>query len=59
EKAGEEMTTEDDIELVKTIEKIAFLTEYKTIELCWMAWLVQSEGERIRMEKYGGVLDRI
>ncbi|KXA88627.1 hypothetical protein AKJ37_02215 [candidate division MSBL1 archaeon SCGC-AAA259I09] len=59
EKAGEEMTTEDDIELVKTIEKIAFLTEYKTIELCWMTWLVQSEGDKVRMEKYGDVLDRI
>ncbi len=53
------MTTEDDIELVKTIEKIAFLTEYKTIELRWMTWLVQSEGDKVRMEKYGDVLDRI
>ncbi|KXA88902.1 hypothetical protein AKJ62_04230, partial [candidate division MSBL1 archaeon SCGC-AAA259D14] len=59
EEAGQNMPTEDDIEFVETVDRIAFLTGYRTIELCWMTWLVQSEGEKIRMEKYGDVLGRI
>ena len=30
----------DDLEFVKEIEKIAKLTGYKPIELCWMTWFV-------------------
>lgn len=59
EKAGEKMPTENDIDFVKTVDRIAFLTRYRTIELCWMTWLVQSEGEKIRMGKYEDVLHRI
>lgn len=59
EEAGEEMPTEGDIGLIKTIDKIASTTGYRPIEICWMTWLVQSEGEKVRMEKYRDVLDRI
>ncbi|KXB05915.1 hypothetical protein AKJ51_04485, partial [candidate division MSBL1 archaeon SCGC-AAA382A20] len=59
EEAGQDMPTEDDVEFVKTVDRIGFLTGYRTIELCWMTWLVQLEGEKIRMEKYGDVLGRI
>ncbi|KXB00432.1 hypothetical protein AKJ42_00635 [candidate division MSBL1 archaeon SCGC-AAA261C02] len=59
EEAGQDMPTEDDVEFVETVDRIAFLTGYRSIELCWMTWLVQSEGEKIRMEEYGGVLGRI
>ncbi|KXA89039.1 hypothetical protein AKJ38_03015 [candidate division MSBL1 archaeon SCGC-AAA259I14] len=59
EKAGERMPTENDVEFVKTVDKIAFLTGYRTIELCWMTWLVQSEGDKVRMEKYRDILERI
>ncbi|KXA90016.1 hypothetical protein AKJ61_01625 [candidate division MSBL1 archaeon SCGC-AAA259B11] len=59
EKAGQDMPTEDDVEFVETVDRIAFLTGYRSIELCWMTWLVQSEGEKIRMEKFGDVLGRI
>jgi len=54
-----EMPTDGDIELVRTIEKIASISFYRSIEICWMTWLVQSEGEVIRMEKYRDVLERI
>ncbi|KXA95173.1 hypothetical protein AKJ65_02335 [candidate division MSBL1 archaeon SCGC-AAA259E19] len=41
--AGQDMPTEDDDEFVETVDRIAFLIGYRTIELCWMTWLVQSE----------------
>lgn len=50
---------EDDMEFIKTGEEIAKICGYKAIELCWMTWLVQSEGNKIRMEKYARILDKI
>lgn len=58
-KAEVDMPVENGIALVETIEKIARKTGYKSIEICWMTWLIQSEGDKIRMEKYGDVLERI
>lgn len=38
---------EEDLEFIKTVERIAKLCNYKPIELCWMTWLVQyGEEER-------------
>lgn len=59
EESGEKMPTEGNIELIKTIDEIASTTGYRPIEICWMTWLVQSEGEKVRMEKYRDVLDKI
>lgn len=59
EKANVDMPTKGDIEFVKTVDKIASISGYRPIEICWMTWLVQSEGEKIRMEKFGDVLERI
>lgn len=59
EKAGIEMPTEDDVEFVKTVDRIASRTDYRSIEICWMTWLIQSEGDKIRMEKHGELLRRI
>lgn len=59
DEAGEKMPTEGDIELVGTIDRIASVSGYRPIEICWMTWLVQSEGDKIRMEKYHNILDRI
>ena len=53
------MPTEKDLELVSTIERMARLSGYRPIEICWMTWLIQSEGNVIRMEKYRKLLDRI
>ncbi|MEM1578544.1 MAG: hypothetical protein QXN34_04750 [Archaeoglobaceae archaeon] len=37
----------NDMEFIKTVEKIANLTNYRPIELCWMTWLIQyGEEER-------------
>lgn len=59
EESGEDFPTEGDIELIRTIEEIASRTGYRPIEVCWMTWLVQSEGDKVRMEKYRDVLHRI
>lgn len=58
-KSGSEMPTKGDIELVRTIDLLSSISGYKSIEICWMTWLIQSEGEVIRMEKYRDVLDKI
>jgi hypothetical protein len=34
-------------------------TRYRPIELCWMTWMVQPEGKRMRMEKYSNTLSKI
>jgi hypothetical protein len=48
-----------DIEFIQTIEKIAPLCGYRPIELCWMTWLIQSEKDLTRMEKYSEILSKI
>jgi hypothetical protein len=57
-KAGLE-PVEDDIEFVKKAEQIAISCGYRPIELCWMTWLIQPEGRKIRMEKYRDILPKM
>ena len=38
---------------------IGRITGYRPIELCWMTWMIQSEGKTMRMEKYRDLLQRI
>ena len=54
-----DMPTEKDMELINTIDRMARVSGYRPIEICWMTWLIQSEGNVIRMEKYRGLLNRI
>jgi hypothetical protein len=54
-----DMPTDEDMKLLATIEQMARLSGYRPIEICWMTWLIQSEGNVIRMEKYRKLLDRI
>jgi hypothetical protein len=49
-KAGLE-PIENDIEFIRKAEQLAISCGYRPIELCWMTWLIQPEGRRIRMEK--------
>jgi hypothetical protein len=57
-KAGLE-SIDDDIEFIRKAEQIALSCGYRPIELCWMTWLIQPEGRRIRMEKYRDTLPKI
>ena len=59
DEAGTDMPTEKDLELVSTIERMARLSGHRPIEICWMTWLIQSEGNIIRMRKYRELLNRI
>lgn len=49
----------NDIEFVREAEEVALMCGYRPIELCWMTWLVQSEGKITRMEKYSNILSKI
>jgi hypothetical protein len=53
------LPTAGDLELVDTIDRIAQMTGHRPIELCWMTWMVQSEGKTMRMDKYRELLQRI
>lgn len=57
--AGLDMPTQGDMELVKTIERMSEPSGYRPIEICWMTWLIQPEGNMMRMDKYRSLLDRI
>jgi hypothetical protein len=57
--AGLDMPTQGDMELIKTIDRMSELSGYRPIEICWMTWLIQSEGNMMRMDKYRNLLDRI
>jgi hypothetical protein len=58
EKTGSSRVS-NDIEFVKKAEEIALASGHRPIELCWMTWLVQSEGKIIKMEKYSSILSKI
>jgi hypothetical protein len=57
-KAGLE-PVEDDIEFIRKAEQLAISCGYRPIELCWMTWLIQPEGRKIRMERYRDILPKI
>ena len=59
EEAQLDMPVQKDMELISTIERMARLAGYRPIEICWMTWMIQSEGKMTRMEKYRGLLDKI
>jgi hypothetical protein len=50
---------ESDIDFITFLEETAPLCGYRPIEVCWMTWLVQSEGDRVRSDKYKDILGRI
>lgn len=59
DESGVDMPVEKDLELANTIECMARLSDYRPIEICWMTWMIQPEGDLIRMQKYRELLNRI
>ncbi|UOY10406.1 hypothetical protein [Methanonatronarchaeum sp. AMET6-2] len=59
EEGGADLSVEGDFELIETIELLSEITGYREVEITWMTWLVQSEGDKIRIDKYRDVLDKI
>jgi hypothetical protein len=39
-------------------KEIALTCRYRPIELCWMTWLIQIEGNIMRIEKYSKILPK-
>jgi len=56
-KAGLE-PIENDIEFIKKAEQIAISCGYRPVELCWMTWLIQPEGRKMRMEKHKDICQK-
>lgn len=54
-----DMPTKNDMKLINTIEHVARVSGYRSTEICWMTWLIQPEGNSIRMEKHRELLNRI
>ena len=59
EQAGVEPGPSDDIDFIRMMEDMATSCGYRPIDVCWMTWLVQSEGDKMRSEKYRELLPRI
>ncbi len=59
EEAGQDIPVQKDMELIDAIKYMAKLSGYRPVEICWMTWLIQSEGQVVRMEKYQNLLSRI
>ena len=58
EKASFE-SVNNDLEFVKKTEEIALVCGYRPVDLCWMTWLVQPEGKKMRIQKYSTILSKI
>jgi len=59
DKAGITEKPEKDVEFILFLEDTARACGYRPIDVCWMTWLVQSEGERVRSDKYKDILGKI
>ncbi len=59
EEARVDMPTGKDLDLVDTIGYMALVSGIRSIEICWMTWMIQPEGNMVRMEKYRELLGRI
>lgn len=57
-RAGIPPVTED-IAFIRKAEELAMKCGYRPIELCWMTWMIQSEGKKVRIEKYRELLPKI
>jgi len=58
EKAGLKRE-ENDFRFIEKVHRISKQTGKRPIELCWMTWLVQREGEKLRIERYREIMKLI
>ncbi|MFH1706640.1 MAG: hypothetical protein ABIF71_01795 [Planctomycetota bacterium] len=49
----------DDLGFITMLETTSRACGYRPIDVCWMTWLVQSEGDKVRSEKYRDLLPNI
>ncbi|MFH0867271.1 MAG: hypothetical protein V1904_13835 [Bacteroidota bacterium] len=56
--AGMEIPSTD-TDFVHCVHQMGIQYGYRPIELCWMTWLIQSESNLNRMQKYSHILSKI
>lgn len=49
----------DNLKFIEKVKKISKETGIKSIEMCWMTWLIQREKGKLRIEKYKDIMDLI
>ncbi len=49
----------DNLKFIYKIHEIGKITNIRPIDMCWMTWLIQKEGKKIRIEKYKDVMKLI
>jgi hypothetical protein len=47
---------EDNLKFIEKVHKIGKEINVRPIEMCWMTWLIQEEGKKIRFEKYKEIM---
>ena len=50
---------ENDFRFIEKVHDISKKTGKRPIELCWMTWLIQREGEKLRIERYREIMKLI
>lgn len=50
---------EEDLDFIEKASQLARMAGVRPIELCWMAWLLEGEGEKIRSSKDPAILLKI
>ncbi|MEN3046974.1 MAG: hypothetical protein ABDH49_08395 [Candidatus Hydrothermales bacterium] len=50
---------EDNLKFIEKVKKVSKETGIRCIEMCWMTWLIQKEGDNLRFEKYRKIMDLI
>ena len=50
---------EDDLKFIEKVHKISEEINIRPIEMCWITWLIQKEGNNLRIEKYKEIMEII
>lgn len=58
EKTGEQIPR-DDLGFIEKVEEISRRTGYRTIELCWMTWLIQYDEDKLKLREYSELMNKI
>jgi len=49
----------DNLRFIEKVHEIGKITGVRPIDMCWMTWLIQEEGKKIRIEKYREIMEFI
>lgn len=49
----------DNLKFIENVKEISEKSGIRSIEMCWMSWLIQKEGKNLRIEKYKDIMELI